>query len=319
MSNVTEQAIATLEKEKQTLFSQWQSELSDENREKLYVKVEAKDIEIKRLKQKNNIYNLADFRKDWEDKLIEIDFNKAKDLIEKFKKDCLNKNDRRYALLLLDNAIAMEGELMLRWLENYLKACGDLVMPFIHGFTKAATKEDFMNALAIQYKFPKDIELGEVVKKMRSHFCAGEIFMIKIEIPTGNASDFLLWFVEQFWQQFTEGLDGSFAVVAAISIDCQLKGESLPDSVFCQSKLNGQINGQKMKRLSLQNWTQDDVKFWLRDYSGLGKRGCSMEDFNEIANSVWNVAKGKPESTRNALLKSLERQLKQAIQMEERT
>ena len=319
MSNVTERAIATLEKEKQILFSQWVTEISDENRSKIWERIESKNTKINQLKQKDNICNLADLRKDWEDKLIEIDFNEAKDLIEKFKKDCLNKNDRRYALLLLDNAIAMEAELMLGWLENYLKACGNWTQPFIHGFTTTVTKEDFMLSLAMKYKFLTDIEIGDLVSKMRSQFCAGEIFMIKIEIPAVDASEFLLWFVQEFWQQFTDGLDGSFAVVAAISIDGQFNGESLPADVFCQSEFNGQINGQKMKRLPLQHWTQDDVKFWLRDHSGLGKKGCDMKKFGEVADIVWNVDKGKPINTRTALLKNLGRLLVETTQMEQRT
>jgi len=320
MSNVTEQAIAILENEKKALWSQWETEMSDENRPKIWKRIELKDNEINRLKQTGNVCKLADFRANWDDKLVKIDFKKAKDLIEKFKKDCLDKNDRRYALLLLDNAIAMEGRLMLRWLENYLRReYSNWTEPFVHGFTTTVTKEGFISSLAMRYKFASDITIGDLVKKLRSQFCTGEIFMIKIEIQTADASEFLLWFVQEFWQQFTEGLDGSFAVVAAIAIDSQFKDKSLPADLFCQAKVNGQINGQKMKRLPLQNWTQDDVEFWLLDHSGLGKRGCDTKDFKVIANSVWGVAKGKPESTRNALLKSLDRLLTQAMQMEERT
>ena len=314
MSDVKREAIATLEKERDTLMAQWKSEISDENREKIWTRIDEKQKIIDRYRSELNNRELVDFRDDWQDKLTEIDFKKAKDLIEKFKKDRLDGIDRRYALLLLDNAIAMEGELILNWLENYLRGCGSWTKPFVHGFSTTANKNDFILALENEYSITVGNDLSSAISQIRAKFCTGEIFFIKIEIPTDDGTEFLRWFVQEFWQQLTQGLDDSFAVVAAISIDCQFKGELLPSEIFCKSKLEG----QKIMRVPLQNWTQEDIVLWLRNHSGLGKRGCDMAKFKNVADGVWKVAKGKPDSTRNALVKNLDRLLAETTQMEKR-
>ena len=305
MSDLNRQAIATLEKERDTLMAQRQSEMSDENRDKIWMRIDEKQKIIDQYRSELNNRELVDFRDDWRDRLIEIDFKKAKDLIEKFKKDRLDGIDRRYALLLLDNTIAMEGELILQWLEHYLRSCGSWTEPFKCGFTSTANKDDFIRKLADKCAITMGNDMSNMIAHLRAKFCTGEIFFIKIEIPTDDCTEFLGWFVQEFWQQLTQGLDGSFAVVAAISIDCQFKGESLPNEVFSKSKLDG----QKIMRLALQNWTQEDIVLWLRDHSGLGKRGFDMAKFKNVADGIWKVAKGKPDSTRNALVKNLERLL----------
>lgn len=305
MSDVKQQAIATFEKEKDTLMRQWQSETSDESREKIWMRIEEKQNSIDQYRSKLNNRESIDFRDDWRDKLIEIDFKKAKGLIKKFKEERIDGINRRYALLLLDNAIAMEGELILKWLEHYLRGCGSWTKPFVHGFSTTANKQDFVRALANEYAIAVEGEMSGIITQIRAKFCTGEIFFLRIEIPTDDGTEFLRWFVQEFWQPLTQGLDDSFAVVAAISIDCQFKGDLLPNEIFCKSKLEG----QKIMRLPLQNWTQEDILLWLRNHSGLGKRGCDMAKFSNVADGVWKVAKGKPDSTRNALVKSLDRLL----------
>lgn len=249
--------------------------------------------------------NLVTFRKLWDDKFSEIDFQKAKAIVISLKQNCLNQIDKRYAILLLDNMIAMEGDLMFKWLENYLRCSGRWTDPFVYKPSIVANKDEFVRKLALRYDASMDADISSIITKLRANFCAGDYFLIKIEIPEldKSASDFLLWFVQEFWQQFTQSLDGSYAVVTAISIDCQLDEQYLPDHVICKG---AKFDGQKIKRLVFQDWKQDDIKLWLRDHSGLGTRGCDMSKFTEAATGLIKNYKGKPFLTRNALSKKLE-------------
>ena len=249
--------------------------------------------------------NLVTFRKLWNDKFSEIDFQKAKAIVTNLKQNCLNQIDKRYAILLLDNMIAMEGDLMFKWLENYLRCSGRWTDPFVYKPSIVANKDEFIRKLALSYDASMDADISSIITKLRANFFAGDYFLIKIEIPEldKSASDFLLWFVQEFWQQFTQSLDGSYAVVTAISIDCQLDEQYLPDHVICKGT---KFDGQKIKRLPFQDWKQDDIQLWLRDHSGLGTRGCGMSKFTEAATGLIKNYKGKPISTRNALSKKLE-------------
>jgi len=123
MSDIYEQAIATLEREREALMDQWKGTLSDSERSQIWERIKSKEKQIEDKKETRKSFNLAatnlataSMRQIWKDELIKIDFKKAKALIENFKKN----DERRYALWLLENSIVMEGELILRWLENYL-------------------------------------------------------------------------------------------------------------------------------------------------------------------------------------------------------
>jgi hypothetical protein len=287
----------------------------DKSMEDIDKEIRAIDLEIENL-QKGNLLN---FRKLWDDKLSEIDFQKAKRIVENLKQNCLTQIDKRYAILLLDNMIAMEGVLMLRWLENYLRCIGCWTDPFVYKPSIVANKDEFIRKLALRYDVSIDADISRIIAKLRVNFCAGDYFLIKIEIPEldKSASDFLLWFVQEFWQQFTQCLDSSYAVVTAISIDCQLDEQYLPDNVICNGT---KFDGQKIKRLPFQDWKRDDIQLWLRDHSGLGTRGCDMSKFTEAATGLIKNYKGKPISTRNALSKKLEQLFAETetTQMDER-
>jgi len=196
---------------------------------------------------------------------------------------------------------------------HYLRGCGHWIKPFVHGFTTTANKEDFMRALAKEYATSPETELSEIIRLIRARFRMGEIFFINIDIPTDGALEFLGWFVQEFWQPFTQDLDGDFAVVGVISLDRQLKSEDSLDEIVCKFKRDR----QKIICLKLENWTKKDIEVWLRDCSGLGQKGYDMAKVKEVADRVWNIDKGKPVSTRNALASNLERLLAEANQKEE--
>jgi hypothetical protein len=304
--------IDALDREKQNLLGKY-LETNEENRTRLYQEIKLKEKVIGRLKTQNFTDNQLNLREHWDNKLTEIDFAKIKKLIEDIRRDYLDAVNCRYALFLLDNTVAMEGELILKWTKNYLRGCGTWTDPFIHKFVTTANKEDFIRSLANRCAIPADVEIGALLNKLKSKFRVGEVFFIQIEIPNDNTSEFLLWFVQDFWHPFTQDLDGDFAVVAAITIDCKFKNSTLPDTMFCKAR----FDGQKIKRLSLKNWKEDDVISWLRDHSGLGVRGYSILQFQRIAQGVWNIAKGKPLATRTALLRNLDRLVSEPNQAEE--
>jgi L-rhamnose mutarotase len=301
--------IDDLNRGKQDLFSQWNSENNEENRNRLYQEIELKEEVISTLKLQNFTDKQLNLREYWDNKLIEIDFARAKKLIEEIRRDYLDTVNHRYALFLLDNTVAMEGELILKWTRNYLRGCGTWTEPLIHGFAITANKEEFIRSLANRCAIPVDVEVGVLINKLKSKFRLGEVFFIQIEIPNDNASEFVSWFVQDFWHPFTQDLNGDFAVVATIAIDCRFQGAGLPDNIFCK----GKFDGRKIKRLPLKNWSQDDVISWLRDHSDLGVRGCSMQQFQEIARGVYDFARGKPIDTRSALLKNLNRLVSRTI------
>jgi len=283
----------------------------EKNFEDIELQIKTIEVDIKKL-QKERL--LVDFSKLWENKLSEIDFQDAKTLIRLIKENYLSGFDRRYSILLLDNAIAMGGELLLRWLENYLiTSCKDWLEPFVCDFEGNPPSQDtFISKLSGVYEPDAGGNIEKILVKLKSKLRVGDYFLIKIIIQRNDGlSEFLLWFVQVFWQQFTQMLNGDCAVVAAIFIDDEFNDISSSE-IFCEAELNE----QKIKRLPVQNWTQKDVLVWLRDHSGLGIRGCSLTKFSDVA--ALSV-KQFPFLTRNGLLNNLEILLTETIQMEERT
>ena len=150
----------------------------DKSMEDINQEIKLIEAEIENLQEGN----LANFRKFWKDKLSEIDFQKAKTIVKTLKQTCLDQIDKRYAILLLDNMIAMEGDLMFKWLENYLRCSGRWTDPFVYKPPTVAKTDEFIHKLALRCGASIDADISGIITKLRTNFCTGDYFLIKIRL-----------------------------------------------------------------------------------------------------------------------------------------
>lgn len=162
-------------------------------------------------------------------------------------------------------------------------------------------------------KYTKNIIDG-ICKSLYS----GNIVFIDVEIPSlGREDRFLVWFVEQLWNQLISRLDQLsnthclIRVVGVIAVHSGVPEECLP-RYLCYERRAENLDGTRFLEIPLETWTEQEIRNWLINFSGLTAPniGLSIPEIDAIARSIFEVSNGAPDRA----YRELKEQLKDVIQ-----
>jgi hypothetical protein len=175
---------------------------------------------------------------------------------------------------------------------------------------------DFLYAVAQRFDVqmsqnPEPQIVTELIKKIYGSLCGGNVFLIQIEIPYLDAkSTFLDWFVHQFWRPLVRQLpmvritSPLVKVFAVITVRGNVDKACLPEDLCCPKQ---QFHSEKVSKLPLQKWTEEDICNWLVKFSGLMSlaKGLTHPEIEQIARAIYQVSNGRPIDVYHELMKTM--------------
>jgi inactive STAND/Effector-associated domain 9 len=258
-----------------------------------------------------------DLSKKWEDDLHKIDFSKASKSLDTI---CSNvENQEGAALFFLHDTNTMGGKWCIKKIQDRLQQVGNWYPPMIFVFPAKPIINhlDFLYGMACKFNISTE-QISEsqlihnLINKIYTALRGGHVFLIHIEIPSINdKSKFLDWFVNHFWCPLVQKLPAMSVesplvkIFAVISIRGAINKKHLPMDIFCQKQ---QFDQEKFLELTLQNWTEVDIRNWLIKFSGLMSPPLEMnrQDICDMAASIHQVAGGIPRQVYDELMREMD-------------
>jgi len=229
--------------------------------------------------------------------LPKIDFRDAMDEIVELLKSF--RNSRGDVLLLLQQHLAMAGDLCLRRIQDDLKqATGDFKF-YKLGFHSGESLDEngLLNQLAghLNLVQERDLELlaDSIINKICNSVRSGSIIYLEIhkwdDFPFQRTT--LSWFIQKFWIPLVTRLDdrakyARVKFVAVIVVDSELSPDCFESPCLCELDKH---NLFRWLKLTLRNWTQEEIQEWLETYSGIGNPSSNRQAKNIFSGSLQGI------------------------------
>jgi hypothetical protein len=296
--------------------SQIDETIDEGNHYRLKLKADRLDKEIKEVEQKLEQLDASNLNRNrrhlnFQQDLSKIDFDKARDQVNKLIRD-FRKGVNRNALLIVQDSRAMAGELCITEIRELL--CGEtgnfkhFIFEFFYGgrLDEIGLLEGLLEHLGIA--FTQNTQQAEteyihkIIEKMCESLQGGSI--IFLEIRRWNILSYqeevLFWFVTQFWTRLITRLDAiaqthpQVKFISMIVTDTKLSSQCLKSPA-----LRSKENNLSILKLSLRKWKLEDIQRWLESYLGFKNPKSS-----QIAKSIYKSTKnGIPQEVCEELLK----------------
>jgi hypothetical protein len=255
--------------------------------------------------------------KKWEDELHKIDFSKASKSLDSI---CAKlENQEGAALFFLQDSNTMGGKWCIKKIQDRLQQLGNWYPPVIFVFPA----RPIINHLEFLYGMAREFNISTeqtsesqliygLINKIYTALRGGHVLFIHVEIPSINdKTKFLDWFVNCFWCPLVQKMpmmsieSPLVRIFAVISIRGAIDKKHLPMDLFCQKKLFDQ---EKITELTLQNWTEVDIRNWLIKFSGLMSPPIEMkrQEVCDMAQSIHQVAGGTPRQVYDELMREMD-------------
>ena len=311
-----------LEEEREVIYDQYRGTIEERQRLRLKRQLDDLDQEIDELKTKiNNLDNQLydkDLKKEGvnrrilalENKLSKINFKEQVEIVKSILNDFV---DYGAALFFINNYLKMAGDLFCLELQEILNEETTDLLHYPIEFSiettcdEVAFLEKVGNHIGIN-DINKKEDCSKIIEKLLGLIESGSIILI--ELKKFDLFDereiFLSWLVNDFWQKLTENIplvcqekdiDGVKFIIV-INSDDDIFEEFSNQPFCCQTQC---FNMSKIFAIFLENWTERDIKLWLKKYPGLSKTKST-----KIAKSVYRSSEdGIPSLVRNALRSKL--------------
>jgi Effector-associated domain 9/inactive STAND len=275
----------------------------------LYTKLEKIDLDLKQIDTKSMTPNIRYLS--FEQDLPKIDFNEIMESIDQMIRE-FRRGARGDALLLIQESLAMGGDLCIRRIQERLKQeTGDFKHIEIEFSPEGCLdKIGFLNKLADYFNisFAKNPEKFEqefikmIIGKICSSLQGGSILFLEVRKwdELTCQADIFKWFITEFWMPLVVCLENisqtyrRVKFIGAIIADTEFSSDSLDLPCFCP-----QENSVRMLLLPLKNWTVDEIQDWLECYPGLHNPRSI-----QLANRIYKASKkGFPAMVYTALMR----------------
>jgi len=287
--------------------------------EKLEEKLTAKEQELYQLSHSRD--NKRRSAMAMEDSLCSIDFAQAKAIIRS-SIESLGKTEGGSAVFLMENCSDYEGRLLFSSLRKSLDLGNGYFRewPVEFSLIQPASKMAFFKILGGYLKIEvqeydnseSDGTLLEVttdvLNKLSSLLRSGTTILIPIRnwksLDRSYQAEFLQWFINQFWQSLQQSLtevlrDYSPRIVLIIMVDEVMAQPCQDLDCFYNGPAVG--NADKILRLPLTDWFQNDVRQWLTSYAP----NLTKQQRNQLVQAIFN---GKPSQSPYKIRQELEKE-----------
>ena len=257
------------------------------------------------LEQNSNIKYLA-----IEKSLLNIDFVDAKEIFE-HKISKLGANGGA-ALFLIQNSHSMRGQLLISEIRNRLsqRTNNFRYFPMALSATMRPNETGILNGLGGYLNVAPISDLKLYIEAIINKICEiihGEttiLFEFRKWDNLYPQEHYIKWFINMFWTPLVHKLSKiylshqRFHLVAFIVFDKKLKPELLDESYYCTEE---DFDSTKICELPLQNWTKEDIQYWLYSFTGLADSQVDL-----IAKQVYRASRnGIPDLVCDALMEQL--------------
>lgn len=250
----------------------------------------------------------------FQEKLLYIDFSKAMNSIEKrFQKFC---SDLGESIFFIENSHPMAGEHCIYRIRERLDNKTGTFRHFSIGITPSRNPSELCILAPLAQYLNANCESKDdvieyttkVINKICESLQTGSV--VFIEITNWNyflecQDKILPWFLNGFWNILIEEARITIQrndlrqvkVVAVINAKCKMKLE----------KHKHLLSQHNVVKILLKNWTQEDIKNWLGEYSsGIANSSLTGYEIDRIAEQIFlQTEKGKPLMVCEALKEEL--------------
>ena len=229
-----------------------------------------------------------------------IDFEKALETFEKIQSQFNQDGD--VALFFMEESLSKRGDLCLQRLRNDLtdNSCRQpfryCPVTYTSGNLEAVT-QGIANFFGVKRE---EVTIELVIQKIGDSLQNNSVLFLEITCNISDPSEIvplIPWFINDFWQplrakinEVTRDYEG-IKVIAVIISDFNLEQRLLEDDLFCYC--NNETNyfvRDRLVKIILENWTQDNISNWLRNVNPSLRRG----ERNIIASTIYNTTQGHP-------------------------
>ena len=284
--------------------------------DELYDKLKQIEDEINKLKLSTpelSLNNYLDNSKNQQEinldkSLCYIDFKKALDTFGKIQAQFNQDGD--VALFFLEENLTKRGDLCLKRLENKLKPKTSYKNHFRYcpiTYT-LGNLESVTQGIATFFEVTeKEVTMELLIEKIANSLQRNSVLFIEINCDIDRESDvdpLIPWFVDKFWKPLSDKFNkqeitGSknkkytgIKVVAVISSNLKINKRFLTESLSRYHNNDCScFEWDKLVKIPLENWTENDIKKWLFEYSHPSLTEDFIEEkayrlFNESSNGV---------------------------------
>ena len=262
------------------------------------LQVELQNIENELSKLHKNI-NQGDLQNN----ILQIDFNEAVEIINKFINQ--SNNEKNAALFLIQNTAKNAGEkCVARFREELRPKTRNFEHIPIRCLPSTTTKKALLDLLAGYFGPPQNLEdlayyAQTIIEKICDRVQTGSIMFIELNCWSNlkPEEEILPWFITNFWQPLLE-LSPSILtakdcrrvrfIVMITSINNILVNFPVLNT-YCIKDWND-FNKNKVFDLQLQqSWSKEEIENWLDSYSGL-----KGQEISNLAQTIYSATDGNP-------------------------
>jgi hypothetical protein len=269
----------------------------------LLKKIETAEANLKQQETSTNNSNPNRNYLQIEEKLHYLDFTRPKKTFHKIL-DFANQHNAAPPFLLQESYLKA-GNLYISAIRKYLdnlETQGELkYYRIILTDDRPVDEYGFLDGLAGYLGIKPIAELDkqpEYIKQIINKICksvrGGTTIFIEFQAPNKilNPDQFLLWFIEHFWQKLLVCLpqiSENYVNVKFITVLCfhkKLPRQCLSLSCYCNEK---NPDRQKIIKIPLSNWQQSDIQHWLESSVGL-----TISRSQSLAENIYDTTGGIP-------------------------
>ena len=299
-----------------TLYTQMDNFSTELN--KLYYKLDKKLDEIEKLKLDDRSLSSNDHLDNpknqqllkFDEDLCNIDFERALGTCEQVLnseniQSQFNQNGV-FALFFLEESSSKRGDLCLQRLQNKLKPKTSYRNHFRHcpiTYT-FGNQETVIQQIGTFFEVKKEeVTLELVLQKISDSLQRNSVLFIEIDCNIDHETDIdplIPWFINKFWKPLGNKVKevtgkkkySGIKVIAFISCNLKIYERFFQESLSCYHNNDCScFEWDKLVKIPLENWTKDEIKNWLLDYSDPSLTDDVIERkayrlFNESLNGV---------------------------------
>jgi hypothetical protein len=307
--------------------------LLDQQLDGLYAEMEQISDQLSRLEQNTGEGPAAPRHRHWEAKLPQIDFRQAWSDFQTIFQNHLEGEAGGALLLLLPDCETMCAHLLVRrihtWLQteigyakvkhlgieilehNQLTALQLLNRLGSH-FNHALPEHEATNLAESQLH----AHVASLVDKLCGSLDRDQTLLIEMTVVAPEfygEQPFLTWFLDDFWTRLTQTLAvvvrqqqrPGLKCILTLATDVALPPTPMLVERYCPAAQFGHDQGGKFVCLPLNDWSEEDIRIWLRRHSGVGDQ-WSEALLAEKARSIFARSRnGNPLRARTQLVEML--------------
>ena len=254
----------------------------------LYDKLDDIEQQIEELKLKNQdltLNNYLDNPKNQQelkidDSLCNIDFQKALDDFNELQCQFNKRGD--VALFFIEESSIKRGDLFLKRLKDNLKPKTSYRNHFRYcsiSYT-LGNLEAVIQGLATFLEIKEsDVTIDLIVEKIGNSLQRNSVILIEIDCDINYEKDvdpLIPWLVDKFWKPLSDEIQEiakkkkytGIKIVGVISSSLKIKERFLTQSLSCYHNQDvSYFKRDKLLKIPLENWTRDEIREWLFEYS----------------------------------------------------